>query len=125
MSKQQWGHGYWKGREDEQKRPSGPKYIGVFDSPNDPYINRIGQIHEKHGDILTVEWIDYFDMLFAISRGYEPSWDEVVGKNVEEIDSKRMSDRHKFYYSWLTVAGEFIKAEKRGQDNDYQGQVGA
>lgn len=112
MSREQWGHGYWKGRQDEQKNPEGPRYIGLYNSEDDPYLNCLGQIREKHQGILVVEWLDYFEVMLAITFGYEPSWKEVVLENVKEISVDDITCDYKLFYSWKTAAGEMIIAEK-------------
>lgn len=110
MSRQQWGHGYWKGREDERKNTSSQKYIVVFGSGDEIHVNRVGQIREKHGDVLTVEWIDYFDIVYALLMGYEPSWNKVVTENVEEMYSQDIKTSHKLCYTWEAVVGELAKS---------------
>lgn len=111
MSKEQWGNGYWKGREDERKDPEGYRYIGVYDA-DDPYINCVGQIHEKRKDALIVEWINYIDVVFAVNGGYEPSWVEVNYEKFEELKKDDLDDTYKFFYSWGAVVAELIKMDR-------------
>ena len=112
MSREQWGNGYWKGRRDEQKNPEGHRYIGLYNSEDDPFLNMVGQIHEKRQNTLVVEWIDYFDVLLCICFGCEPSWEDVVLENFEELKLNDLERNYKLFYSWPTVAGEMVKAEK-------------
>ena len=112
MSREQWGHGYWKGRRDEQKNPEGPRYIGLYNSEDDPYLNCLGQIHEKRQGILVVEWIDYFEVELAINLGYEPSWESKVIDKFKEIALDNIDCDYKLFYSWEAAAAEMVRAIK-------------
>lgn len=111
MSREQWGHGYWKGREDERKNPEGYRYIGCYDSDTDPYINRVAMIRERRPNAIVVEWLHYLDILLAISGGYEMDIDPYNPDMIEEIDNSSL-DKFKSFYSWDAVVSEVLKAEK-------------
>ena len=57
-----------------------------------------------------LESIFYFDLIFFISNGSEPS-DEPV---VEQICEKKLSDieNPRLLYSWLGIASEFVRSEE-------------
>lgn len=113
MSREQWGHGYWKGRKDEQKNPEGPRYIGLYNEKYDPPIlGNCGLIHEKHGDALVVEWIDIWDMAVAVDFGYEPNNGPIEIEACEQIRVDEIKSAYKLFYSWSAIANEFIKACK-------------
>lgn len=56
MSREQWGHGFYKGIEAAAKLPNSPKYLVQTDSKGYPVHFFI--IREKHDDIYTLELYD-------------------------------------------------------------------
>ena len=116
MSREQWGHGYHRGREDERKNPEGYRFIGFYgEYEREPYLNSLAYIHEKRQNTYVIEWIDYFELMLAISFGYQLDFSEeaIVYEQMDEITEDELKERNvRFFYSWNTVVGENIKAEK-------------
>ena len=85
-----------------------PKYVGSYNS--DGLLNIVYQVHEVIGDVYVLESVSYFDLIYFISNGSEPS-DEPV---IEQICEMRLSDieNPKVFYSWLGIASEFVRTEK-------------
>ena len=85
-----------------------PKYVGSYNS--DGLLNIVYQVHEVIGDVYVLESISYFDLIFIIADGAEPSDKPVV----EQICEKKLSDieNPRLFYSWLGIASEFVRAEK-------------
>ena len=85
-----------------------PKYVSSYNS--DGLLNIVYQVHEVIGDVYVLESISYFDLIYFISNGSEPS-DEPV---VEQICEKKLSDieNPRLFYSWQGIASEFVRAEK-------------
>ena len=112
MSRQQWGHGYYKGREDERKNPERFRYLGRYDSEDDPYLNSVAMVREHRPDKLVVEWLYYIDVLLAIAGGYEMAIDPYNPDAIEEIDISSLTSEYRKFYTWEAVVSEMIKAEK-------------
>ena len=85
-----------------------PKYVGSYNS--DGLLNIVYQIHEVIGDVYVLESISYFDLIFIIADGAEPSEEPVV----EQICEKKLSDieNPRLFYSWLGIASEFVRSEE-------------
>ena len=85
-----------------------PKYVGSYNS--DGLLNIVYQVHEVIGDVYVLESVSYFDLIYFISNGSEPS-DELV---VEQICEKKLSDieNPRLFYSWLGIASEFVRSEE-------------
>ena len=77
-----------------------PKYVGSYNS--DGLLNIVYQVHEVIGDVYVLESISYFDLIFIIADGAEPSEEPVV----EQICEKKLSniENPRLFYSWLGIA---------------------
>ena len=94
-----------------------PKYVGSYTS--DGLLNIVYQVHEVIGDVYVLESIFYFDLIYFISNGSEPSEEPVV----EQICEKKLSDieNPRLFYSWLGIASEFVRSEEiRDKQERYQ-----
>ena len=85
-----------------------PKYIGEYDA--DGLLNKVSQIKMVIGDVYVLEAINYFDMGSIISMGAIPD-DDIV---IDQVYEKKWADLEnpKVFYSWLGIAGEFVRDEK-------------
>ena len=85
-----------------------PKYVVSYNS--DGLLNIVYQVHEVIGDVYVLESISYFDLIYFISNGSEPSEEPVV----EQICEKKLSDLEnpRLFYSWLGIASEFVRSEE-------------
>lgn len=92
-----------------------PKYIGSFDG--DGLLNKVYQVHGIYGDKYVLEAISYFDLIYLVSCGYEPSKEPVL----EMVREKKLSEieNAKPFYSWNGIAAEFIRTEKE-RDRQYR-----
>ena len=93
-----------------------PKYIGAY--TDDGLLNIVYQVHEIIDDIYVLEAISYFDLIYLVSEGYEPSQEPVLDMICElklsEIENPRI------FYSWRGIASEFIRAEKERDKRERQ-----
>ena len=91
-----------------------PKYVGSYAS--DGLLNTVYQVHEIKGDVYILEAISYFDLVCIIESGCEPS-EKVV---IEQVYELKLSDieNPKLFYSWIGIAGEFVRAERVRDRND-------
>lgn len=86
------------------------KFITTYNDQGE--LSYSAEILEDHGDgILTVECIDYFDMIILCSSGSIPN-DTIVMENCMEFDLKALPS-YKIHHSFLTVGAEFIRAERK------------
>lgn len=95
-----------------------PKYIGSYN--NDGLLNIVYQVHEVAGDVYVLEGISYFDLIYFVESGYEPSQEPVL----EQIRELKLSEieNPRLFYSWLGIASEFIRAEKERDRRERQGK---
>lgn len=86
------------------------KFITTYTDQGE--LSYSAEILEDHGDgILTVECIDYFDMVVLCLNGSIPN-DTIVMENCMEFDLKELPS-YKIHHSFLTVGAEFIRAERK------------
>ena len=92
---------------EERRCVETPKYVGVY--ADDSLLNIVYQVHEIIGDVYVLEAISYFDMIYFVSCGYEPSDKPVL----EQIRELRLSEieNPRLFYSWRGIASEFVRAE--------------
>ena len=94
------------------KRPA-YKYIGLC---KDGYMDICAQIHCWHDSKhLTVEYLPYLDMAVWISMGQEPSFTPIEVLNTLDIDLDALPEGYDscaLHYTWLTVARDFLEAER-------------
>ena len=92
-----------------------PKYIGSY--TEDGLLNIVYQVHEIIGDVYVLEAISYFDLIYLVSGGYEPSQEPVLDticeRKLSEIENPRL------FYSWRGIASEFIRTEEE-RDRRYR-----
>ena len=92
-----------------------PKYIGSY--TEDGLLNIVYQVHEIIGDVYVLEAISYFDLIYLVSGGYEPSQEPVLDmiceRKLSEIENPRL------FYSWRGIASEFVRTEEE-RDRRYR-----
>lgn len=106
MSREQWGHGYYKGIEDEKNRVKKPKFIVRYD--DDGVIGWIYQIiREFDNDVFLLEEWHLSDYSTVWSLGKLIAEDEHIA---EDIDEYCVTDwKKKLFYSQEAVASEYIR----------------
>lgn len=114
MSREQWGHGYHKGKTDAIKGTGLPKWILMYDAQDKERLKFIGWIHERHGKTLTVEMIDpmEFDYCAITGKSMDCESSPIIWKNVEEFDPEDYIGCFEFAYSFATVLREHIRARE-------------
>ena len=100
---------------EESSCMNNPKYIGSY---KDGLLNIVYQVHEVVGDVYVLEGISYFDLIYLIESGYEPSQEPVL----EQVREMKLSDieNPRLFYSWLGIASEFIRAENERDRRERQ-----
>lgn len=88
------------------------QYVTITGS--DGFIDYGGIIRKWNDDQhLTIEWIPVLDIDIMLRRGMEPNVnDPIIPENCEDIDLKD-GRRYRLHYTWLTVAGTFIRDARR------------
>ena len=101
---------------EEYSHMNNPKYIGSYN--NDGLLNIVYQVHEVVGDVYVLEGISYFDLIYLIESGYEPSQEPVL----EQVRELKLSEieNPRLFYSWLGIASEFIRAENERDRRERQ-----
>ncbi len=93
-----------------------PTYLALYQRGQQDIC---AQIHRWHDDKhLTVEYLDYFDIISFISMGAEPAFEPICVEKTHDIDLENLPvgyDDFKLHYTWLTIARDFVAEEKRGR----------
>lgn len=112
------------GFNEECSRKNKPKYIGSY--KDDGLLNTVYQVHEVAGDVYVLEFISYFDLIFLIESGYEPSQEPIL-KHIRELKLSEI-ENPRLFYSWLGIASEFVRAEnerdRRERQKEYERNKG-
>lgn len=95
-----------------------PKYIGSY--KDDGLLNTVYQVHEVAGDVYVLEFISYFDLIYLVSSGYEPSQEPVL-EHVRELKMSEI-ENPRLFYSWLGIASEFIRTENERDRRERQAE---
>ena len=109
MSKEQWGHGYMKGRADaKSEEPITHKFICTYSK--DGYLNQAYYIWKDYGEgRYTIESISLFEIEACLAFGTPnliPA--EMTLSRVEEINLKKLSN-YKLFYDQFAVLSEAQK----------------
>lgn len=88
------------------------KFISIY--KEDGSIKNLAIIHEWHDEKkLTVEYLEYFDMLQFAAAGKGPATEKehILVENCEDINLDKCGE-YKLHFTFHTVMGEFIRAQK-------------
>lgn len=112
MSREQWGHGFYTGVEKGLKLQKDKEPRFIIEYTDNGRLNCVSIIHEKHGDVYTIEDLGYFSMLQFSNFGGCPSLEkeDIIPEYVRERKLSEL-ENPKLFYSWATVMGEFRKWE--------------
>ena len=90
------------------------KYLALYSNGD---LNTCAQIHAWHDAAhCTVEYLPYYSMFVWVSVGIEPGLEPINPKECYDIDLDNLPDGYddyKLHHTWLTVAGDFARAEER------------
>ena len=88
-------------------------YLGMYQNGE---LGVAAQIHVWHDEQnLTVEYLQYFDMLSFVAMGHVPSFEPINVESTCDIclnDLPQPYDSYKLHYTYMTIAGDFVKAER-------------
>ena len=88
-------------------------YLGLYENGE---LSTVAQIHAWHDNKnLTVEYLPYLDMLTFVSLGWTPSFEPINVESTHDIcldDLPEPYDGYKLHYTFITIAGEFVAAER-------------
>lgn len=113
MSRQQWGHGFYRGLEAAKQEHV--QYCVTYDDHG--HIEQIFIVQDIHDDIYVLEAISY--MWFVANGLVRPSNEPIEYENIYELKANELKNP-KWFYRWESVAKAFMEDEKKWKKEFYE-----